>query len=275
MIGLFTCLKRRIKEVIDLLSGKKYPESQSTAVDFKEVFLLLKPFDIGIDLIRVGGSNDGGYLVPNDLVGVEMCLSPGYGYNSSFEEHLLSKNKIKSTVFDLLPKSKNFPEFFTYVQKYISFEDNFKSITLDTAVKNLNKSITGDLILQMDIEGSEFLSLLATPQHIIDRFRIMVIELHYLERVRNKFWAEQIIFPFLRKITLNHTICHTHPNNAVNFFDYKGIQFPRALEITLLRNDRIKSKTQKSKIIPHAQDASNKPALPELLFDFSALNELQ
>lgn len=274
MISLYACLKRRIKGVMDFLSGEKYPESQSPAAEFKEAFLLLKPFNIGIDLVRVGEANDGGYLVPNDLNGIEMCLSPGYGHNSSFEEHLLDKYKIKSTVFDLLPKPANFPEVFTYVQKYLSFEDNLKSITLDTAVKNLDKSIAGDLILQMDIEGSEFLSLLATPQHIIDRFRIMVIELHYLERVRSKFWAEQIVFPFLRKITLNHTICHTHPNNSVNFFDFKGSLFPRCLEITLLRNDRIKSKTQKSIIIPHAQDAPNKPAYKELLFDFSALNDL-
>lgn len=35
------------------------------------------PLTTNIELIRVGSNFDGGYLVPNDLQGIEACFSPG------------------------------------------------------------------------------------------------------------------------------------------------------------------------------------------------------
>jgi hypothetical protein len=153
--------------------------------------------------------------------------------------------------------------------------DNGLNLVIINIVNNLNTSIlNADLLLQMDIEGSEYLSVLNTPQSILDKFRIIVIELHHLERVNNIFWVEQIMIPFLRKITLNHTICHTHPNNSVSFFNFNGIEFPRVIEITLLRNDRFKKELRTPAILPNALDQPNKPQYTEVYFDFNSLNKL-
>ena len=46
-----------------------------------------------------------------------------------------------------------------------------------------------DFLLQMDIEGGEYLSLLATPQELLRRFRIIVLEVHYVE-----CWAHPLFF---------------------------------------------------------------------------------
>ena len=48
----------------------------------------LRPQDCGIDLIRSGSSGDGGYLIPNDLEGLEYCFSPGVSTVADFENHL-------------------------------------------------------------------------------------------------------------------------------------------------------------------------------------------
>ena len=45
----------------------------------------------GHDLIRVGPSGDGGYLLPDDLDGVNYCLSPGVAACSDFEEDMASR----------------------------------------------------------------------------------------------------------------------------------------------------------------------------------------
>ena len=60
-----------------------------------------------------------------------------------------------------------------------------------------------------------------------------------------------------------YSIVHIHPNNIVKPFKYKNIEIPVGLEITFLRNDRIKAKTF-SKSFPHILD---KPCLKQN-FDF-------
>ena len=275
MISLISRFKITIMEAINLLNGKKYLEFRTSASDVKKIFLLLKPFNVGLNLLRVGGNNDGAYLIPDDLDGIEMCISPGYGHQAGFEEHLYREYKINSVVLDLLPDPENLSKSLTYVRKYLGFENTIDCVTLENIVSNLNTSSSNaDLLLQMDIEGSEYLSLLTTPQSIIDRFRIIVIELHYLERVNNVFWVEQIMIPFLRKITLNHTICHAHPNNSVSFFNFNGLKFPRVIEITLIRNDRFENQFQTPAVLPNALDQPNKPQYTDLYFDFNSLNKL-
>lgn len=44
-----------------------------------------------------------------------------------------------------------------------------------------------DLMLQMDIEGSEYEVLLDLDDDLLRRFRIMVIEFHDLDELFNKF----------------------------------------------------------------------------------------
>jgi len=45
----------------------------------------LRPVDSGHGLVRLGGANDGGYLIPNDLQGITACFSPGVSETSAFE----------------------------------------------------------------------------------------------------------------------------------------------------------------------------------------------
>jgi len=51
----------------------------------------IKPFDTGIELIRVGPNYDGGYLIPNDLENIEALFSPGVGDVFEFEKELQAK----------------------------------------------------------------------------------------------------------------------------------------------------------------------------------------
>lgn len=55
-----------------------YNVSQMTSDVGLEAFISkVRPVDCGIELIRIGGEADGGYLIPNDLEGIEYCFSPG------------------------------------------------------------------------------------------------------------------------------------------------------------------------------------------------------
>ena len=52
---------------------------------FAEALQLLKPVRSSYPLVRIGGDQDGAYLLPNDLKGIEACFSPGVSYKKSFE----------------------------------------------------------------------------------------------------------------------------------------------------------------------------------------------
>ena len=51
---------------------------------------------VSCDLIRIGGDNDGGYLLPNILDDISYCFSPGVAKQADFEKELSEKFKIKS-----------------------------------------------------------------------------------------------------------------------------------------------------------------------------------
>lgn len=190
-------------------------------------------------LIRVGRKGDGGYLIPNCFDGINECFSPGVGYESSFEIGLLNFG-IKSHLLDNSVKlpSENF-EYLSFTNKKISSVDSIDSISLDSWVENNSLNNFNDLILQMDIEGSEYGTILAANSTTLNRFRIIVIELHNLEWLKNKIFFD-LFNEFTLKLLNNHTVVHLHPNNNQKIVKVGKFEVHPTLEITLLRNDYIK-----------------------------------
>lgn len=87
-------LKKATAKVVDrvarrLVRASTLQLSQLVARETILEFLSrLFPLDPGYALVRVGPSGDGGYLIPDDLVGVTHCFSPGVASVSGFEEEL-------------------------------------------------------------------------------------------------------------------------------------------------------------------------------------------
>ena len=67
--------------------SKIKPTSKETIEAF---FANLRENSAQVDLVRIGGAGDGGYLVPNDLKDVHFCMSPGVAETSCFEFQLAS-----------------------------------------------------------------------------------------------------------------------------------------------------------------------------------------
>src|ERR1700683_662202 len=126
----------------------------------------LKPLDSGIEMIRIGRAGDGGYLVPNDLSGIEYCFSPGVGPSSEFELHLADRN-IRSFLADYSVESPpvDRPEF-TFDRKYLGASDAEPYITLASWKNKYLRDYKGDLLLQMDVEGAEYEVILGAPDDL-------------------------------------------------------------------------------------------------------------
>lgn len=215
----------------------------------------LHPITTDKELIRIGAERDGGYLVPNDLDGIEACFSPGVGAKSKFEEDCLNygmKTYLADASVESLPTENDQLHF---TKKFIGAYDNDNYMTIDSWVSSSNISDKSDLLLQMDIEGFEYQALLNVTDRLLKRFRLIVLEVHHLDSL----WSTdffQIASAFFDKLLINHACVHIHPNNTNSIAKIDGIEIAPTIEMTFLRNDRINTRFPSSQF-PHPLDADN------------------
>lgn len=231
---------------------------QTPRTDVQDLINLLKPLDCGRELVRIGADHDGGYLLPDDFEGIEFCFSPGVGPVAEFENHLATlgiKSFMADYSVDTLPVIR--PEF-TFDKMFVSANDTTTSFTLDTWREKYLHDYAGDLLLQMDIEGSEYEVLLSTPLQMLSRFRIMVIEFHFLEKLFDPF-VFNLYRACFQKLMQSFHVSHIHPNNCCGSMGRFDIDIPRMMEITFYNKNRIIEEPQFRKDFPHRLDRDNVP----------------
>lgn len=228
----------------------------------------LSPQSIDQDLIRIGSDHDGGYLLPNDLNGIIGCFSPGVGDNSTFEDMLATTYGMHIFLADYsvdAPPIKN--RLFDFEKKYLGTANTGHHIRLEdwflTKHKNISKDENDDYLLQMDIEGFEYSILLDTPMHILKKFRIMIIEFHFLDVMLDQY-KYKLIESIFYKILQDFVVVHIHPNNNADIAIINGVEIPKIMEFTFYRRDRAKI-NEKKLTFPHMHDSPNTISLPDIV----------
>ncbi len=230
----------------------------SRLTDLVKVRMFLKsiyPFNTEHQLIRVGGDADGAYLLPNDLEGVKFCFSPGVSDIAFFEEDCVSKG-IKCFLSDYsVSKPPINHELISFQKKFLGSKNDEIYIRLATWVEQEVGLLDDQLLLQMDIEGDEYSVILDAEEALLLRFRILVIEFHYLEGL-----FDSRTFPFItqsfEKLLKHFDIVHIDPNNCLPPVKCFDIEIPPVLEITFLRKDRVINRS-KATVFPHPLDVIN------------------
>lgn len=237
-------------------------DKATPTIEVLDLISKLRPKDCGIDLIRVGGDADGGYLIPDDLEGIEYCFSPGVSTLSEFENQLADLH-IRSFLADY---SVDFPTImrpeFTFDKKYLGSYDRDPFVTLAIWKDKYLKDYSGDLLLQMDIEGFEYEVILSTPDSLLDQFRIMVIEFHNLDRLFNSI-VFRLFSSVFEKILKSFHVVHIHPNNCYGGEIVKrgNVEIPKVMEFTFLNKKRAKG-IKDATILPHPLDSDNAQRKP-------------
>ena len=237
------------------LSLGRFPKYKSLV----GVLTLIRPIDIGLDLVRVGGDNDGAYLLPRDLDGIAAVYSPGVATQHNFEKYFADRGipcfMIDGSVDGLSSSHENF--FFEKLWLSPSTKEG-NSISLDDWI--LRAPISGDLALQMDIEGAEFSCLISAKAATLERFRLIVVEFHGLGQMLhpNGLLTVQGVF---EKLNETHTAVHAHANNCCPAYRVRKISIPEVIEVTYIRNDRVTERKGFASI-PHELDQLNVPDYP-------------
>jgi hypothetical protein len=190
-------------------------------------------------LIKIGLDRDGAYFIPDDLKDISYCFSPGVSDICDFELSLANDYGIHSFMIDYSVDSPPVShDLFDFDKLFLSSVKKKNSTTLDEWINTKIPNYQDDLILQIDIEGAEYEVFNNLQNFYLKKFRIIVIEFHFLNNLilKNKFYKINNTF---EKILDFFYIVHAHPNNASILSKYHDMLIPNTLEVTFIRKDRL------------------------------------
>jgi hypothetical protein len=187
-------------------------------------------------LIRLGAANDGGYLVPEDLSEVNYCFSPGVAATADFEmdcariygipvymcDHTVDASPLEHPLFHFEKKGIG------YGASAGGFLEPMSQWVYKSGVES-----NSQLLLQMDIEGAEYDFFLYEKPAFLNKFRYVIMEVHYLHQMLGPGYFETRLLPFIKKVKESFDIIHIHPNNHTVFAEFAGISLTSCLELTL------------------------------------------
>jgi len=221
----------------------------------------LHPVKTQFELIRLGPNRDGGYLVPDCLDDIEACFSPGVARVSEFEHDCL-KRGMKIFMADKSVEKPNWdiPEDrYSFEKKFIGCTNNGAYITFDSWFQSTGLTSDTELLLQMDIEGGEYATIMNMSDELMSRFKVIIIEFHRLKHLWNKGFFELAETVF-KKILQTHYCIHLHPNNFKGIkgsvYSQFGIDIPKVMEFSFIRKDVAEIKGFQTQF-PHPLDFDN------------------
>lgn len=221
----------------------------------------LQPVVTDRQLIRIGNEGDGGYLVPDDLQGTSVVISPGVSDKVDFDLWMAERGaEIYMADASVDGPPLDHPKFHFYKKFLDVFEDD-KNMRLDTLCAGIAPEHDGDRILQIDIEGAEYRVLLDASDELLRSFRIVIVEFHFLQNLFGEFCFHSIKATF-EKLLRHYHLVHIHPNNVAGPFRREEVEIPPVMEFTFYRKDRAEVLPGKKATIPHQLDFDNIESLP-------------
>jgi hypothetical protein len=244
---------------------KMYVEKKPSKKKISKTLKKLLPYEIDIPLIRLGEKNDGGYLVPNDFVGIDKNYSAGVGFLTQFEKDLEEKYLIKSNMLDFNEIEKTIlPSKALFLKKRLGLVSNNQEISINDWIIPDDK----DTILKLDIEGDEYASLIDISEENLKKVRILVIEFHDLRNLRNDIFLN-LFNKVINKLNSYFYVCHLHINNISKIKKIGDHLVPDMIEMTFIRKNRVKIFSSKFSMLPHKLDSKTVNSVKEKFLDKS------
>ena len=196
---------------------------------------------------------------------IKICFSPGVGNTHGFEQEL-SKKGIKILMADGTVEEPNLSiSNYSFLKKNIGAYEDEVTTTMNTWINSTETQ--NNLLLQMDIEGSEYEAISCLDEINLKKFQVMVIEFHHFEQVLTKM-GYKIVKNVLKKILKNFDVAHIHPNNCCGSYEIKKTIIPSTLEITFL-NKKLSLKKEKVNKLPNNLDSKNLKNKEDIFLDKS------
>jgi hypothetical protein len=248
-------MKRLAKITLEkIFRNAMWIDSPTDPEQVRQLITSLRPRETTKPLIRIGSDADGGYLIPDDLEGIQFVVSPGVSTEVGCDLELANRGLQVYMADASVDGPPCQHQNFHFTKKFVGVRNSDGEIRLDEFCRRIVHD--GDGILQMDIEGAEYRTLLDTSRETMLRFRYIVLETHRVDQLFGKTGYD-LIGSCLSKLLETHTVAHIHPNNVCGPTTAHGISIPPVLEFTFARNDRDIFTGNAVKQIPNPLDRPN------------------
>lgn len=256
--------RHRFRELAGLEKRVEVLESFYLARKTAELLRGLQPHaSPSIELVRIGKQGDGGYVMANRFDGIHAAYSLGIGDDVSWDKIMADKSipvYMYDHTIDQLPE--NHPNFH-YFKIGVCGKPNIPGMKDLGRLIEENGHKGKNLILKMDIEGSEYPVVDAMDDDDIRSFSQIICEIHQLEELLRNTHRHNLIGRCLNKL-LKHMYCvHIHANNVGWQEESNGVSVPVLLELTLVRKDLVDDFVATDSLRTDL-DFENKPSLPKI-----------
>jgi hypothetical protein len=168
---------------------------------------------IGKNRILLGEKTDGCYVLLDDFENIKIAYSFGISYKIQFDDEL-AKRGIDVYMYDHTINSLPYNNYRFHWSKIGICGNNERTQnlkTLEDLMKENGHISEKNMILKMDIEGSEWNPLNELNEDILKQFKYILIEYHFLESSK-----EELYYNVIKKIHKSHQAfycrCHGRDN---------------------------------------------------------------
>lgn len=246
----------RLRELRKIARFNRRDKSRDQEV--VELFRRLTP-SVAPPLRLVGGSSDGGYLIPDyELPGLAL-FSAGVGHVVEFEYDFAERGCdvfLADGTVSQPPRAH--PNFF-FEAKNIGLSKT--EISLETWILG-NAQPAQPIAIQMDIEGAEWVALSkeSISDETLARIEWIVVEFHAIERLwRDKSWAGMV--SVIDRMLEYFLPVAVHANNCASGLKIDNCTLPTVFEVTFLNKRAGNDATPDNRIFPTFRNCPNRPLI--------------
>lgn len=187
----------------------------------------------GLTKVRLGDSNDGGYVLLADSQATGV-ISIGVGMNTSWDQAMAAQGLAVHMFDHTIKRPPRSGAGCTFHRLGLGSESSESLRTLEEIVRVSGLQEADQLILKIDVEGAEWDALRAVD---LTGFSQVLIELHDLADLATSR-AEQML-GVLDGIALTHLPVNLHANNYSRLVRFGAFWFPDVIEVTFANRFRL------------------------------------
>jgi hypothetical protein len=210
-------------------------KSQEHLKSIQNLVSILSPMKFKGDLIRIGNEGDGSYVLPKNIINSKSYLiSGGIANNNEFELELAKKGVIGIQIDNSIKNPPKEHPNLSFRIATLGAKDGPQTVSLENLISNA--PIKKELIVKLDIEGSEIDALQHLSKKSLKKINCLVLELHNLSSLAQ---GDKILQTLQKLKNAGLLSIYIQANNGILDYIISGILIPDNVEITFVKKGRV------------------------------------
>lgn len=238
-------------------------EPDQLGEQFRAFLRYFTPYEVGdAGKCRIGGAQDGGYVMLDDFGAARNAVSLGIGSEASWDLDMAGRGlRVFQYDHSVSGPPHAHPNFRFHRNRVVGRPASPEDLTLPQILTRPELIDDHDIIVKMDIDEAEWDVLSQTSPDVLGRIRQLTAEFGEMRTFVDRDWRTSMLAA-MRNLTGTHVCIHVHGNNWSPFAVVGGVPIPNHFEATFIRrSDHAISRSTDT--FPTRFDVPNNPKRPD------------